>query len=199
MCKRVPQRYRYMTRNYRQASNLLTCLALLALTWSTQVAANDAEPTVYEWRFGALMHDYDLWAHERRESGFDINSEVVFGRLPVDMPAGTLRPNFGVSLSTAGDTSRLYGGVLWQFGERSGPFLDLGIGLAVHDGDLDNRRRTDRKRLGSRVLFRIPLEVGYSFDGRHQLSVMFDHISNGYLAKPNEGMDSLGLRYGYRF
>jgi hypothetical protein len=28
---------------------------------------------------------------------------------------------------------------------------------------------------------------------------MFDHISNAYLASPNEGMDTLGVRYGYQF
>lgn len=188
-----------MGHEYRRASNFLACLVILTCALSMPAAADDSEPVVHEWRFGVFMHDFDLWAHTRRESGFDVNSEVVFGRLAIDMPAGRLRPNLGVTLSTAGDTSRVYGGVLWQFGEGAGPFLDLGIGLALHDGDLDNRRRTDRKRLGSRVLFRVPLEVGYSFDGRHQLSVMFDHISNGYLTKPNEGMDSLGLRYGYRF
>ncbi len=30
-------------------------------------------------------------------------------------------------------------------------------------------------------------------------AVLFDHISNANLAVPNEGMDSLGIRYGYRF
>jgi len=28
---------------------------------------------------------------------------------------------------------------------------------------------------------------------------MFDHISNGYLADPNEGLDTFGIRYGYLF
>jgi hypothetical protein len=29
--------------------------------------------------------------------------------------------------------------------------------------------------------------------------VTFDHISNAELASPNEGLDTLGVRYGYRF
>jgi hypothetical protein len=28
---------------------------------------------------------------------------------------------------------------------------------------------------------------------------MFDHVSNAYLASPNEGMDTVGVRYGFQF
>lgn len=173
--------------------------ALLAVTVLGAAPVRGAEPLLHEWRFGLLAHDVDgLWAHSRRESGMAVNTELVFARLPVQMPAGVLRPNLGATLSTAGDTSKIYAGVLWQFGAPTGLFLDVGLGLAVHDGELDGRR-ADRKRLGSRLLLRVPLEVGYSIDGRHRLSVLFDHISNAYLASPNEGLDTLGVRYGYRF
>ena len=55
------------------------------------------------------------------------------------------------------------------------------------------------KQLGSRWLFRIPLEIGLCWKGRHRLSLMFDHVSNAYLASPNEGLDTLGVRYGFQF
>ncbi|MGZ8955779.1 MAG: acyloxyacyl hydrolase [Methylovulum sp.] len=29
--------------------------------------------------------------------------------------------------------------------------------------------------------------------------MMLDHISNAGLADPNEGMDNVGIRYGFRF
>jgi hypothetical protein len=57
----------------------------------------------------------------------------------------------------------------------------------------------DRKALGSRVLFHFPAEIGYRFDERNSLSVYFEHTSNGYTVHPNEGLDRLGIRYGYRF
>jgi lipid A 3-O-deacylase len=57
----------------------------------------------------------------------------------------------------------------------------------------------DRKALGSRVLFHIPLEVGYRFDDHNSLSAYFEHMSKAYTVSPNEGMDRLGIRYGYRF
>jgi len=77
-------------------------------------------------------------------------------------------------------------------------FANSGIGLAVHDGDLDSDDR-DKKQLGSKLLFRIPIEIGISFGEHHRLSVMFDHISNAYLASPNEGLDTIGIRYGLQF
>jgi hypothetical protein len=77
-------------------------------------------------------------------------------------------------------------------------FFDLGLGAAVHDGNLDDRDPT-RKALGSRVLFHIPLELGYRLDEHDSLSVYFEHTSNAYTQEFNEGLDRLGLRYGYRF
>jgi hypothetical protein len=55
------------------------------------------------------------------------------------------------------------------------------------------------KALGSRVLFHIPVEIGLRFDDHNSLSVYFEHTSNGYTQDFNEGLDRLGVRYGYRF
>ena len=49
------------------------------------------------------------------------------------------------------------------------------------------------------MLFRIPIEVGYAVSRHHRVVLAFDHISNAYLASPNEGMDTIGLMYGYQF
>jgi hypothetical protein len=109
-----------------------------------------------------------------------------------------VRPAAGASVNTAGDTSRAYIDARWELATPSGIFLGLGLGAAVHDGLLDP---TDpgRKALGSRVLFHIPIELGLRLDARNSISVYFEHISNGFLAHSNEGLDSIGVRYGYRF
>jgi hypothetical protein len=104
----------------------------------------------------------------------------------------------GASLNTRGDTSKIYGGFLLQWEPDSAFFFSTGLDLALHDGRLDTDS-ADRKSLGSRVLFRIPIEIGYALNRRHRIILAFDHISNAYLASPNEGMDTLGLVYGYRF
>ena len=104
----------------------------------------------------------------------------------------------GGSINARGDTSKIFGGLLLQW-EPAGPlYLATGVGLAIHDGELDTNR-PNRKSLGSRVLFRIPIEIGITFDRRHRFMVVFDHVSNAGLATPNEGLDTLGVMYGYRF
>jgi len=150
-------------------------------------------------RAGVLKHDVDdLWSGTRKEGGVDLNAEIIFSRPSFSLLSGNVSPNIGASINTQGDTSKIYGGILWELAMKSGIFLNLGIGAAVHNGDLDTSQE-DKKSLGSRVLLRIPIEIGYSLSEHHQISILFDHVSNAFLVDPNEGLDTLGLRYGYRF
>ncbi|MGA6926727.1 MAG: acyloxyacyl hydrolase [Desulfosarcina sp.] len=152
-----------------------------------------------EIRIGLAAHDMDgLWSGSSKENGPDVCAEAIFDRSLFDLLYATARPNLGVSLNTRGDTSKLYGGVLLQW-ESAWPILfSTGIGLALHNGECDTDR-ADRKSLGSQVLFRVPIEIGYAIDRHHRIVVAFDHVSNAGLASPNEGLDTLGLFYGYRF
>lgn len=150
-------------------------------------------------RVGLAAHDVDgLWSGESREHGPDLCAEVIFNRPMFHLLSATAYPNVGASLNTRGDTSKIYGGFLLQWEPDSAFFFSTGLGLALHDGRRDTDS-ADRKSLGSRVLFRIPIEIGYAVNRRHRIILAFDHISNAYLASPNEGMDTLGLVYGYRF
>jgi lipid A 3-O-deacylase len=170
-----------LLRSYlRQAATL----AALCLTFNVSSVSATDNALLHEVRVGALLHDVDnLWAHSRKERGTDFNLEAVFAAPLMQLGPGTLRPNLGASINSSGDTSKIYAGVVWQVEHQSGLFLELGLGGAIHNGETDARKR-DAKRLGSRVLFRMPLEIGYTPDGHHRFSIMFEHISNGYLASP---------------
>ncbi|SER45847.1 Lipid A 3-O-deacylase (PagL) [Nitrosomonas sp. Nm51] len=153
---------------------------------------------IHQLKFGVLAHDVgDLWSGFHRENGVDLNIEVVLAP-SMDVLGGTLRPALGGSINTNGDTSKGYLDILWQYNFSSGIFVVTGVGAAVHDGKL-HASHVDRKALGSRVLFHIPLEIGYFLTPRTTFSVYFDHISNAYTARENEGMDTLGARLGYIF
>lgn len=152
-----------------------------------------------EIRAGILAHDVDyLWSNMHVESGIDVNLEVLFLRPSLSLLGGTIFPNLGITVNDRGNTSKIYGGFLWEWQHRSGLFLDLGLGAAIHDGELDTPLPA-RKLLGTRMLFRIPVEVGFRVSNRIRLSLMFSHVSNGYTAEYNQGLDVLGLRCGYCF
>jgi len=151
-----------------------------------------------EIRMGILAHDVPVWSRFREESGVDLNAELIFRWPNFSLLSGLLRSNLGATLNNHGDTSKIYSGFLWEHRWQSGMFLDLGLGLAVHNGELETDD-DNKKALGSRILFRIPVEIGLLFAEHHGVSVMFAHVSNAYLANPNEGLDVIGLRYSYRF
>lgn len=158
----------------------------------------EAKSIFHEVSVGVLDHDTDhLWSGFSRESGIDINVEVLFSP-SFEVLGGAIRPALGASINTSGDTSKLYAGARWRYEFEQGVFFGIGLGGAVHNGDTDFES-VDRKALGSKVLFHIPIEVGYRFTEKYTASIYFDHVSNAFLADANEGMDTLGVRIGYRF
>jgi len=149
-------------------------------------------------RVGILTHDVPIWSLSRKEGGVDFNTEFIFIWPNYSLLAGIVHSNLGITLNNQGDTSKIYSGFLWEYIWPFGLFLNLGLGLSVHDGELETND-DDKKELGSRILFRIPIEIGLLFTEHHGLSMMFDHVSNAYLAEPNDGLDTIGIRYIYRF
>ena len=65
-------------------------------------------------------------------------------------------------------------------------------------GDID-RREVDRNAFGCELLFRATLSLGVRLDAHQSLAVMASHISNAGLCDHNDGLDNVGIRYGYRF
>ncbi len=153
---------------------------------------------VKELKLGVLNHDQDsLWSGSRREGGIDFNAEAILNH-DLEFWGGTLSPAIGVSVNSQGDTSKAYLDARWEKAFAQDFFFALGIGAAVHNGNT-KLTNVNRKALGSKALFHFPFELGYRIDENYSVSVFFDHVSNAWLASPNEGMDTLGIRFGYRF
>lgn len=176
-------------------------LAVLSLALTTVASAHVAyaQSIVRELRAGVLWHDVpELWSGFQLErNSIDINGEIVFAPgLPFLF--GMIRPALGGTVSTVGDTSHAYLDARWEIEGPAGLFVGLGLGAAIHDGYLQPERY-DRKALGSRLLFHIPFEIGLRFDQHNSISVYFEHTSNANTKDDNEGLDRLGIRYGYKF
>lgn len=178
----------------------MTGAVALALGGGTIVPPGTAvAQVVREVKLGVLYHDApDLWSGFRLEPrSADINFELLLTPY-VRFLGGEIRPAIGASFNTRGGTSKGYIDARWEIEGPAGVFLALGIGAAVHNGEIDPIDPF-KKALGSRILFHFPAEIGWRWDGHNSLSIYFEHISNGYTQDYNEGLDSIGVRYGYRF
>ena len=154
---------------------------------------------ISELRFGVVHHDTGVLGRNE-ESGVDIALGMRF--LPLRGDIWDLlqnpRPFIGANINTSGDTSSLNFGVNWDWDLWRQTFFSFAVGGAAHTGKLETLR-LDRKELGSRVLFYLAAELGYRINQRHSLAVRLDHMSNAKLADKNEGLDTVGLVYGYHY
>lgn len=152
---------------------------------------------VSELRLGAMAHDVGIFGRSK-EDGVDVNGEILFGSPRFLRFLWSPRPHIGVTYAPGPDTtSQVYFGLTWQYTFWRGAFVEGSFGGSVNDGSLVES--TDEKALGCHLLFRESVSLGYTFERRHSLMVTLDHISNANLCDLNEGLDTLGIRYGYRF
>lgn len=168
-----------------------------------------------EIRIGALAHDIGPFS-SREEDGVDANIELLFASPSFMSVLWSPRPTLGVSVNSQGDTSQVYLGLTWEYQHSSGWFASFGFGGMAHDGHLvgDAKGVQQGKSLGCRFLFRESIDIGYRFAGGHSLMAHLDHSSNASLCEKNtsdgtahgrhdvvlnEGLESVGLRYGYKF
>ena len=159
---------------------------------------------VGELKIGGLAHDIGL-GDRHVEGGADVNLELLFNSPDLLRYIGSPRPHIGGDISTSGNTSYGYFGLTWGimliqnlFGNGDGIFANGSLGGALHNGYL-NSAPPDRKKLGSSLLFRESLELGYQINPVVSVSAILDHISNANLATHNAGITNAGARIGFRF
>ena len=151
---------------------------------------------ISEFRGGILAHDA-VPTLTHKELGADINLEVLFHSPDFLRFLWSPRPHVGFAINTSGDTNQFYAGLTWEWDFWRNLFASLALGGAIHDGDLDVRSNS-QKELGCRLLFRQAVELGFRFRQRHSLSLYIDHLSNAGICEQNEGLELIGIRYGYR-
>jgi lipid A 3-O-deacylase len=180
-------------------STVVIFAAGIAAAAAPASAADPALGVIDEMKAGVLAHDVPgLWSNSSKEPGTTFNVEAIFAPR-LDVLWGEIRPNLGASITTEGGTSYGYAGARYEIDGGWGGFFSAGLGAAVHDGRLA-AGDPNRKGLGSRVLFHVPIELGYRFAEHYSISAYFEHVSNGGIGtNTNEGLDNLGVRLGYRF
>jgi hypothetical protein len=166
---------------------------------------------VSEIRAGVLAHDLPILGPQR-EHGADVNTEVLFvspvsenavsGIAPAARWLLRPRPQIGITRNFSGYTSQVYLGFdltavpahdLLRSQDRL--LVDLGFGGAINNGRT-LASATKRLRLGSNVLFHPNVQIGYGIDSRYSVALFYEHSSNAHLAKVNEGLNNIGIRFG---
>ena len=185
----------------------LAALAALAVVLAPTRAAAQTK-FVDEVKLGVLGHDLGFLGHHV-EGGADINIEMLFTAPDVLRIIGSPRPHIGADINTAGNTSDGYIGLTWGitllpslFGAGDAVFANGSLGGAIQDGFTGTTTSVPppgRKLLGSTVLFRESLELGYQINPTVNVSALLDHISNANLAPRNAGITSAGARLGFKF
>ena len=151
---------------------------------------------IYEVRGGVLAHDVSFWAAGSVERGVALNGEIAFAP-SFGVLFGRVRPVLGGSFATHDGTSLVYLDVRFEFTiDRF--FFALGVGPAIHTGEIQPRVN-GRKALGSRVLFHPSFQFGLQLTPQSRVEAYYEHVSNAYLARPNPGLDNIGLRLAHRF
>jgi lipid A 3-O-deacylase len=90
------------------------------------------------------------------------------------------------------------GNFRYRFGEGQSPwFVEAGLGGTL----MDTLYRTPDREFTTAFQFTEQLSVGRSFGaaGEHELSLRFQHFSNGGIKEPNPGENFVRVRYLYRF
>ena len=101
-------------------------------------------------------------------------------------------------LNSKDDTNQFYAGLAWTFEIPKFGFVEATIGGTRHNGNTDIREKK-KNNYGCKLLFRETVSVGFRFDRHQSVSIMLSHISNSGLCEHNDGLDNLGIRYGYQF
>jgi lipid A 3-O-deacylase len=188
------------------------CLAAVVLLLPA-LARSQTNITYGELKLGVLGHDVHFLGG--KEHGVDINPEVIFPSPVSNDWIATLpgyirwafqpRPTLGAEFNVGHYTNQYYFGATWTWQLVSNivlPSDGLTFGIFFGPGFNDGLIRTaipDRKNLGSNILFREALELGYQFNPVYQISVFVDHTSNAGFARENQSINGFGARLGIRF
>lgn len=166
----------------------------------TAKAATPSFARSQEMRVGILRHDVKSGFRHSHEKSCDLNAEFLFSSFSGDIARLFFSPRLhvGTSLNMSGATHQGYTGLTWHVPLGVRFFVEASLGGCIHTGETKKQTK-NKKALGSRLLFRESLALGWQTTEQMNISLLLDHASNAKLARPNPGLTSVGIRLGYVF
>jgi len=158
---------------------LLSCFLLVNSTFAA------------EYRVGLSMHDVE----RRIEGGPALSIEKIFDR-PDWWHRYAGRPHIGTQISLANHTHLFYAGSTWNLFQKNKFSGELAFGAAFHTGNEDIKQ--GELGYGCKVNFRELIAFGYDINDTQKIQLSAQHMSNGSLCDPNQGLTSVGLRFAWK-
>jgi hypothetical protein len=152
----------------------------------------------FELRLGLAAYDTGIFTTH------DFNGAVINGELLLPSPdflyaIGSPRPVIGVDIATAPHAIHFaYAGLNWDAHFTDRLYATWSLGGAVTSAT-ELEHSTEHKNLGCRVLFHLGAGLGYDVSEHASVELYADHFSNADLCTPNNGAESAGIRFAYRF
>ena len=144
-----------------------------------------------EYRIGLSMHDVE----RRIEGGPALSIEKVFDR-PDWWHRFAGNPHIGTQLSFANHTHLFYAGSTWSLFYKNRFSGELAFGAAIHTGN--DEIKSGELGYGCKVNFRELIAFGYDISDTQKIQLSAQHMSNGSLCDPNQGLTSIGLRFAWK-
>jgi lipid A 3-O-deacylase len=189
----------------RISRSSLIGLAILLQGLPALARADDG--LIDEFRLGVFEHDASILGHQK-ETGADIGAEILFSSPGLLEIIGSPRPVIGGLVNTSSETDQAYAGLTWTWDfvsdllwDGDGLYVEGTLGGGWNDGVISATvaESQRRKSLGSNVLFREDVDLGYRITPVWSIAISYNHISNADLATRNEGLNDIGVRVGMKF
>ena len=166
-------------------------------TWPFDWLEWDRNADLWEARIGAgAFNTRALSDKTGTPEGVVVHGEIVAPSPDSLRFIGSPRPYLGVEGAFSHEPIHVfYGGLTWQayFTERFYYGFSLG-GAVVSDTQVIGDRS-----LGSNVLFNLQWNAGFDITPKQGVQFFVNHFSNANLADKNDGLDTTGGRFIYRF
>ncbi len=153
----------------------------------------------WEVRGGVAAYDAGPFT-PRHFSGGVINGEILAPSPDFLVPIGAPRPYIGADIAISDHPIHVfYAGLNWEAYLAKNFYVGFSAGGSVNTSEEEANDAGEVKRLGSNVLFHLQASVGFDISETTTAQLYLNHFSNAGLADSNNGLESVGIRFGIRF
>lgn len=155
----------------------------------------------------------DRWEVRAGGAAYDVgpftpqsfNGGVINGELLAPSPAflsgiGAPRPYIGADIALSDHPIHvLYAGLNWEAYVSQNVYFGFSAGGSFNTRRAETNDEGEEKDLGSRILFHLQASVGVDLTENLTAQAYINHFSNAQLGDSNDGLESVGVRLGFRF